>query len=219
MNGTAAPAPKAPELRLEMTAADGTPIGLLLTKCRKHAQNPPAEMYVYSVTPRHAGQPAAKELKFSEASGAVEFIPTDTPLMMSDGTKLYAWARVHDTSGFSPKLLVFAANAAGTFPKRRVAEEAGYVGRGTSIVGAASRWSRSDSPAGGGCALVRSVKPPTEVFELFGCTPGPKGRPPRGDVLTLDIAAGVDAVLMVGFAVLWEKATAKEHFDMGGVSG
>ena len=134
LTGTAAPAPKAPVLRLEVHTADGTPIGLLLTKCKRNALNVPAQMHIYSVRPRHAGQPAAVELSFSEKSGAVQFLPTKTPLRMGDGAALYAWARVQDLQNLRAKLLVFMADASG---KCSVADakSASFVVRATAIAG------------------------------------------------------------------------------------
>jgi hypothetical protein len=205
--GTAAPQPKRPELRLEVAAVDGTPLGLLLTKAKQDVQNAPAEMLVYSVAPRHAGQPPAVELSFSERSGAPEFVPTKTPLTMSNGAALYAWARVHDTKSLYSKLLVFNADAKGRLPMGKAAE-ASYVGRATAIAGKTMQWTRSDSPAGCGCAIVLPDALPNEAL---GLAPDIKGKP--ADVFALEVAAGVDPVLMVAFAVLWEKASLREHFD------
>lgn len=211
LRGTAKKAAKELELRLEVcqwVGATQLPIGLALAKARQAsdaeltagASPVHIELHIYSTKPRLTSQIAAKEPTYNLAKNA--FMPTGKPMVTSDGQSLYAWARVAQPRSLvdgppSTSWKIFMADGSSQSKPRYVARPPRGVGRtGTSML--------TMTKGGCGCLVMQPQRLPAEAL---GYTHA-KGQ--TVEALTLSIAPGIDAALMVAFAVLWEKAVEHE---------
>mmetsp|Transcript_5532 Transcript_5532/g.9874 ORF Transcript_5532/g.9874 Transcript_5532/m.9874 type:complete len:333 (-) Transcript_5532:273-1271(-) len=191
------------ELRLQMTAQSGEVIGLLLTKAVQDNGGPGnhARMFLYSVVPLHPNQPAAVELRPDESSGEWEWKDTKKALKLDSGQPLYAWAKVEDAGTFYGEHRIFYAEKTGKF-----CQTYAYKGSAPSFGAVTEKFNMTKD--GKGCLMTSRSR---EASAL------PEEDPVDG--WSLAVAPGIDAALMLGAAVLMEKASFKEHLAMHGSGG